>query len=35
VKLDDPSFPTPIYASTVKGEDIDSFILIWSRRAGG
>ena len=35
VKLDDPSFPTPIYASPVKGEDIDNFILIWSRRASG
>ena len=34
VKLDDPSFPAPIYASLVKGEGDDSFILIWSRRNG-
>ena len=33
VKLDDPSFPAPIYASLLKGED-DSFTLIWSRRSG-
>ena len=33
VKLDDPSFPAPIYASLVKGE-ADSFTLIWSRRNG-
>jgi uncharacterized protein (DUF736 family) len=32
VKLDDPSFPAPIYASLVKGEGDDSFNLIWSRR---
>jgi uncharacterized protein (DUF736 family) len=32
VKLDDPSFPAPIYASLVKGEGDDSFTLIWSRR---
>jgi uncharacterized protein (DUF736 family) len=33
VKLDDPSFPAPIYASLVKGEGDDcSFALIWSRR---
>ena len=31
VKLDDPSFPAPIYASLVKGEGDDSFNLIWSR----
>lgn len=30
VKLDDPSFPAPIYASLVESED--SFSLIWSRR---
>ncbi len=29
VKLDDPSFPTPIYASLVEAEDGHS--LIWSR----
>src|ERR1700682_6645643 len=34
VKLDDPSFPAPIYASLVKGEGDDSFNLIWSRRTG-
>jgi uncharacterized protein (DUF736 family) len=32
VKLDDPSFAAPIYASLVKGEGDDSFTLIWSRR---
>jgi len=32
VKLDDPSFPAPIYASLVKGDGDDSFTLIWSRR---
>jgi uncharacterized protein (DUF736 family) len=34
VKLDDPSFRAPIYASLVKGEGDDSFTLIWSRRNG-
>jgi len=34
VKLDDPSFPAPLYASLVKVEDDDSFTLIWSRRGG-
>ena len=34
VKLDDPSFPAPIYASLVKLDGDDSFTLIWSRRAG-
>ena len=34
VKLDDPSFPAPIYASLVKGEGDASFTLIWSRRNG-
>jgi len=32
VKLDDPCFPAPIYASLVKGESDDSFTLVWSRR---
>jgi uncharacterized protein (DUF736 family) len=32
VKLDDPCFPAPIYASLVKSEGDDSFTLIWSRR---
>ena len=30
VKLDDPSFPAPIYASLVEGEDGEQR-LIWSR----
>jgi uncharacterized protein (DUF736 family) len=34
VKLDDPSFPAPIYASLVRGDGDDSFTLIWSRRNG-
>jgi uncharacterized protein (DUF736 family) len=34
VKLDDPSFPAPIYASLVRGEGDDSYTLIWSRRSG-
>jgi uncharacterized protein (DUF736 family) len=34
VKLDDPSFPAPIYASLVKGDGDDSYTLIWSRRNG-
>jgi uncharacterized protein (DUF736 family) len=32
VKLDDPSFPAPIYASLVEVED--GLSLIWSRRIG-
>lgn len=32
VKLDDPSFPAPIYASLVNTEGEDGFTLIWSRR---
>ena len=32
VKLDDPSFPAPIYASLVEAEDGASHNLIWSRR---
>ncbi|WLD96317.1 DUF736 domain-containing protein [Agrobacterium leguminum] len=31
VKLDDPSFPAPIYASLVETET-DELALIWSRR---
>jgi uncharacterized protein (DUF736 family) len=31
VKLDDPSFPQPIYASLVEAETEGSFNLIWSR----
>ena len=34
VKLDDPSFPAPIYASLVKAEGDEGFTLIWSRRSG-
>ena len=33
IKLDDPSFPAPIYATLVEGED-DAYSLIWSRRNG-
>ena len=33
VKLDDPSFPTAIYATLVESEgEKDSFSLIWARR---
>ena len=34
VKLDDPSFPAPIYASLVEADDGKSHTLIWSRRNG-
>ena len=34
VKLDDPSFPAPIYASLVEAEDGENLNLIWSRRNG-
>ena len=34
VKLDDPSFPAPIYATLVEGEEAGSYSLIWSRRNG-
>jgi uncharacterized protein (DUF736 family) len=34
VKLDDPSFPAPIYASLVEADDRKSHMLIWSRRNG-
>jgi len=30
IKLDDPSFPAPIYATLIEGDD-DQFKLIWSR----
>ena len=33
VKLDDPSFPAPIYASLVETDTEGEFSLIWSRRA--
>ncbi len=32
VKLDDPSFPAPIYASLIEAEDGEGHNLIWSRR---
>lgn len=31
IKLDDPSFPAPIYASLVKSENEETHALIWSR----
>ena len=31
VKLDDPSFPAPIYASLVETDTEGSYSLIWSR----
>ncbi|MFB6452730.1 DUF736 domain-containing protein [Bradyrhizobium tunisiense] len=31
VKLDDPSFPAPIYATLVEVEGEEGFSLIWSR----
>jgi uncharacterized protein (DUF736 family) len=34
VKLDDPSFPAPIYATLVEGDEAGSYSLIWSRRNG-
>ena len=34
VKLDDPSFPAPIYATLVESEEPNTFSLIWSRRNG-
>ena len=34
VKLDDPSFAQPIYASLVEAEGGKEFNLIWSRRNG-
>ena len=34
VKLDDPSFPAPIFASLVAVEGGDGYVLIWSRRSG-
>jgi uncharacterized protein (DUF736 family) len=34
VKLDDPSFPAPIYASLIQVEGEESYTLIWSRRSG-
>ena len=34
VKLDDPSFPAPIYATLVEADEPGAFNLIWSRRNG-
>jgi uncharacterized protein (DUF736 family) len=34
VKLDDPSFPAPVFASLVRVEGEDDYSLIWSRRSG-
>jgi uncharacterized protein (DUF736 family) len=34
VKLDDPSFAAPLYASLVRVEGEDDHSLIWSRRSG-
>ena len=31
VKLDDPSFPAPIYASLVEGTESGAYNLVWSR----
>ncbi len=35
VKLDDPSFPAPIYATLLEAEEPHTFNLIWSRRRSG
>ncbi|CAL4868273.1 hypothetical protein MMA231_02548 [Asticcacaulis sp. MM231] len=34
VKLDDPTFPHPVYASLVASDAPDVFHLIWSRPSG-
>jgi uncharacterized protein (DUF736 family) len=34
VKLDDPSFPAPIYDTLVEADEDASYNLIWSRRNG-
>lgn len=34
MKLDDPSFPAPIYATLVEADEPDTFSLTWSRRNG-
>jgi uncharacterized protein (DUF736 family) len=34
VKLDDPSFPAPIYATLIESEEAGTYSLIWSRRNG-
>ena len=34
VKLDDPAFAAPLYASLVETDDDKTFNLLWSRRNG-
>ncbi len=34
VKLDDSSFPAPIYATLVETDEPGTYSLIWSRRNG-
>jgi uncharacterized protein (DUF736 family) len=34
VKLDDPAFTAPLYASLIEAEDGKTFNLLWSRRPG-
>ena len=34
VKLDDPSFPAPIYATLIESDEPGIYSLIWSRRNG-
>jgi uncharacterized protein (DUF736 family) len=34
VKLDDPAFPAPLFASLVESEDGKTLNLLWSRRKG-
>jgi uncharacterized protein (DUF736 family) len=34
VRLDDPAFATPLYASLVEAEDGKMLNLLWSRRTG-
>ncbi len=34
VKLDDPSWPSPVYASLIEAEDGKTLNLIWSRPNG-
>jgi uncharacterized protein (DUF736 family) len=34
VKLDDPSFPAPIYATLIESDEPGTLNLIWSRRNG-
>lgn len=30
-KIDDPSLPTPVYASLVLSDDGETFVMIWTR----